>query len=161
MDYGLSRLSLVTALLGSVSAFSTDVAIGGTLSLMCRYPVDYPSSTEALMIIPREIAFDPIKSTVSWNGTVTEVAADITVRSIRFSFNEYKYIIDRTSGAIRFFSPQGLERANEYRREMLQGLLRQGKSLAQAQADVEAGLQNQIYAHEHSGNCNAATGARF
>jgi hypothetical protein len=78
-----------------------------------------------------------------------------------FSFSEYKYMISRTSGAIRFFSPQGLERANEYRREMMAGLLRQGKSLAQAQADVEAGLQNQIFAHEHSGTCDLSTGARL
>jgi hypothetical protein len=151
----------MTALIGTVLAFATEAANGNTISLTCRYSVDYPSNRDSLMIIPMTVEVDRIKSTVSWNGVVSEVSADITDNRISFSFSEYKYIISRTSGAIRFFSPQGLERANEYRREMMAGLLRQGKSLAQAQADVEAGLQNQIFAHEHSGTCDLSTGARL
>lgn len=154
MKNGLSRFSLLTALMVTVLVFTAEAASFGTIKLICRYPVEYPSSNESLTLIPTAVEIDRGKSTVSWNGAVSGVAANITDKRITFSFSEFMYEISRTSGEIQFFSPQGLERANEYRREMLQGFLRQGKSIVQAQAEVEAGLENKIFAHEYRGICD-------
>lgn len=159
MDFGLRSLSLMTAIVGMAFPFTAEAVSVSTFNLICRYPVDYPPSADSLMIIPREVEIDRNRSTVSWNGAVSGVSANITNRRITFSFSDYQYMISRTTGEIRFFSPQGLESANEYRREMMQGLLRQGLSVEQAQADVEAALQNKMFAHEHSGTCDLSIGA--
>lgn len=160
MVYRLGPLSLMTALIGIVLPCTADAVSVSTFNLICRYPVDYPPGADSLMLIPREVEIDRSRNTVSWNGAVTGVSANITNRKITFSFSEYKYVISRTTGEIRFFSPQGLESANAYRREMTQGLLRQGLSVEQAQADVEAALQNKMFAREHSGTCDLAFGAK-
>ncbi|MGI9220292.1 MAG: hypothetical protein ACR2QS_04570 [Woeseiaceae bacterium] len=150
--------TLTAALILSIIADSTASANGGKVELVCRYAIDYPSTDDVAAIIPIELEIDSASSSASWNATISGIPVEITRTEFSFSYGEFEYSISRLSGEIHIVSPQGLENANMYRREMTQGLMRQGKSVQDARTEVEAGLQHQLSAHEHRGTCDRRSG---
>ena len=150
-----------TALIVMALAFATSAAGADKINLICQYSTDFAPNADSMRIIPREIEIDQIKKAVSWDGVVSGVPADITDTRISFSYNGYNYTISRTSGAIRFLNPKELERWKEYRAKMTMGSMMQGKSPAEAHADVDARLQNELSASEQVGVCDVSTATKF
>ena len=133
-------------------------ANGGAIKLVCKYSTNYPSNDEVASIVPIDLEIESSSSSASWNATVSGLPVKISKNEFTFSFGEFNYTISRISGEIRFLSMQGLESANVYRREMTRGLMRQGKSVQDAQAEVEARLQQRLSANEHRGTCERNSG---
>jgi methyl coenzyme M reductase beta subunit len=96
---------------------------------------------------------DDSTESVSWNGTVADIAADISDLYIKFQYRGYKYVISRQSGEIRFYNPKEMAKWKEYRNAIVRAAILGGKGSARGHAEVDARLRTEFSANEHVGQC--------
>jgi len=147
----------ISALLGfSAASFATEPVF-----LTCDYPADMgrPSAQE-IGLVPHELIVDHEAQAVTWSGR--RLTAKVSETEIVFETAGFQYTISRISGAIRFFSPQGLADWRRIEADIMRAAALRGGGLEDAQLKIASAAETRVFRfREHTGQCSIARKTLF